>query len=545
MQSDGNFVLYGNSATSGRSNAIWSSSSSGNNNAIIAIESDGELVLRNSSLSQILWRSEFDGLNYMPLIQLIDQGYLVIYNNNSNIARAYPIDVIEKYLIDVHWAGSPWVLFSDYRPGAVYWAKWSDLNQDVNISTLPNDGTVSDFIRFYGIRKDKDDSNWGIIESNIIHPLGYKQTVTNGVKPDNKSDSNRNWNRTSDAKTFYDNQNRYASCPKIEYPTQIPGYDRISQVTKKDPTIGSDTSKFLISIRGTSMFDQAFILYKIKSRDINYANDIIQNNKSLIYNIIKNNGTITNFNNNLKVPLDYISNNILNIGVDKWSFSYQSWLLTKYLSNYTQQTGCISSFTNKSTFLNKIHKALPFSTNGKLIEKFANVQECNLNEITTDKNCKGTIYNSYIKYLNNMEKYCSNNILDPKCTDYIEKKFISIKDPSKEYKPYKDNKSNLLKQQESNCEIENNYINERCISINSKRPEILQKQIKTLDKKSEIYKNLESKYGDVFLFELCMANDNIINKDNITNCSNLMENNTYSQQLKNKKLEVCEKILIY
>ena len=191
--------------------------------------------------------------------------------------------------------------------------------------------------------------------------------------------------------------------------------------------------------------------------------------------------------------------------------------------------------------LNKIHKSLPFNTNGKLIEKFANTTQCNLNNITTDKNCSGIKYNSYINYLNNMEKYCSKNILDPKCTEYIEKKFVSIDDPSKVYQPYSNIKSNLLKQQESNCEIENNYINERCISINSKKPEILQKQINTLDKNSEIYKQLESKYGDDFLFELCMTNENIINKENTIKCSNLMENQNYSQKLKDKKLEVCEK----
>jgi len=531
---DGDFLLK-----LGTTN-IWRADETSSNwvqNSYIAIESDGELVLRNPS-GQILWRSYFNNLTYMPEVKLINKGYLIINNNNGNIARSYPIDVIEKYLMKVHWDGSPWVLFSDYRPGAVYWAKWSDLDKDLDISKLSNDGTKSDYIRFYGIRKDSDDSTWNVIESDITNPLGYKQTLINGVKPDQKNDSSNNWNRTTDAQMFYNNQNRYASCPKIIYPTQIPGYDRISQVNN-NPSSGSDTSKFLISTRGTGKFDQAFVLYKIKPQNNDYAKDIITNNKTLVYNIIMNSVSLNSYRSDLNNPLDYISKDILGLDVDKWSYVYRDWLLQQYLSGYTPSTtSCVAT---RSSFLNKIHQSLPYNTNGKLIENFANV-ECNLNNIKTDKNCSGTTYNAYLNYLNNMGDYCSKNVLDPKCTEYIDKKFISKTDKTKIYQPYSDIKMNLLSKQESNCEIENNYLNDRCITINSNKPEILKKQQQSLNKDSDTYKQLEQKYGDKFLFTLCMTEQNIINKDNIDKCNELIKkNNNYSPILKDHKIEICNK----
>ena len=97
-----------------------------------------------------------------------------------------------------------------------------------------------------------------------------------------------------------------------------------------------------------------------------------------------------------------------------------------------------------------------------------------------------------------------------------------------------------MTKQESVCSNQVNYLDPRCISINSKKPEIIQKQILELDKASPLYKQLATNYGNEIDYQTCLIGNNIIetHKDM---CQKLEKDSaTYGTKLKNKRLEVCK-----
>lgn len=125
VQSDGNFVLY---YTPTRK-AIWSTHSndsnyrlSPNSNPNLQLKTtDGNLVLWREGIHQyneegrwnpVLWSSDTGGkFTYIPKIQLIHSGFLVIFNNENKIYKAYPNHLIIDFLNNVQYDPSNnWVM---------------------------------------------------------------------------------------------------------------------------------------------------------------------------------------------------------------------------------------------------------------------------------------------------------------------------------------------------------------------------------------------------------------------------------------------------
>lgn len=137
VQSDGNFVLYyvtdflfdKKSDTSIPTRTIiWQTRNTDqyapapNPNPSLQLKTkDGNLVLWREGIHEnneqgrynpVQWSSDTGGkFTYIPTIQLISSGFLVIFNNNNNIYKTYPHDPIIKFLNDVQYDPSNiWVM---------------------------------------------------------------------------------------------------------------------------------------------------------------------------------------------------------------------------------------------------------------------------------------------------------------------------------------------------------------------------------------------------------------------------------------------------
>jgi len=205
-----------------------------------------------------------------------------------------------------------------------------------------------------------------------------------------------------------------------------------------------------------------------------------------------------------------------------------------------------SFFTNKkiipykkSNFLSKINNALPYNTQGKIVENFIN-PICNLTNILKDPACSGSEYDTYKQYLTTMDTYCNKNPLNPVCSSYITKEIVSIENPTDIIKINEENKIKILNIQENACTDKLNYLDPRCVTINSKKPKIIQKQIQELDKESLLYKQLAANYGEEINYQTCIIGTNMLDKDKDM-CKQLELNSVkYGSQLKSKRLEVCK-----
>ena len=220
--------------------------------------------------------------------------------------------------------------------------------------------------------------------------------------------------------------------------------------------------------------------------------------------------------------------------------------LQNFILAIRQSQASISPFTNKkiilskkSNFLSNINNALPYNTQGKIVENFIN-PICNLTNILNDPNCSGDEYDIYKEYVTSMDNYCNENPLLPICTSYITKEIISLENPENTFKINEENKIKILTKQESLCSNKTNYLDPRCISINSKKPEIIQKQSLELDRGSQLYKQLAVYYGNELDYQTCLIDNNIIEKYKDI-CQKLeTDSEIYSAKLKNKRLEVCK-----
>jgi hypothetical protein len=187
-----------------------------------------------------------------------------------------------------------------------------------------------------------------------------------------------------------------------------------------------------------------------------------------------------------------------------------------------------SDFTNKSLFLNKL--------NSSIKSNFINPEECDIKNIFIDENCSGIKFDQYKIYLSTMNDYCDINTLDPQCNIYLSKEFID--DNNNVIKADFNTKIRLLNNQEKLCTDINNVLNDRCIYLNTKKPEILEKVSKTIDLNNPLFLQFKTLYGDEGLFYNCMENNNIIN--NITDCIKLENNNVYRDRLISRKKNICK-----
>jgi len=124
VQSDGNFVLYYTPTRKAiwwtRSNDAYALAPNPNPNLQLKTK-DGNLVLWREGLHQdnekgrynpVQWSSDTGGkFTYIPKVQLIPSGFLVIFNNDNNIFKAYPDDKIINFLNNVQYVPSnDWVM---------------------------------------------------------------------------------------------------------------------------------------------------------------------------------------------------------------------------------------------------------------------------------------------------------------------------------------------------------------------------------------------------------------------------------------------------
>lgn len=505
MNTNGNLVL--------NSNPEWNSGTN-NNNAVLIFQNDGNLAIYPtiSSTANPLWNTGTYGINTSAY--LLNTGFLVILNHNTNAIRTYP-DILYTYLSTRFWNNSPLTLFSDKR-GGVWKAEWSDLDQDNGTDWIPND--THDYSRFRGINKDDDDSQWIVNERNLNHHLGYDIEL-NQNKPRNKDDVSDNYNNLDDRRNFNNDQKNNRRPPQlqggIEKPNFIPGYDRISRIIldkgEDKPNNNDDTFQFLLSVRSGARWKQAYVLYRIKNRH-DFANDILNNHKQLLQTIL-----------NSTEARNFMSNNILNLGNDRWGND---------LITHLRERHGVSSFINKilpvSSFINKL--------NNSIKSNFINPEECDIKNIFIDENCSGVKFDQYKNYLSKMNDYCNVNNLNPECNIYISKEFIDSNNNI--IKADSESKIKLLNAQESVCMDVNNILNKRCVYLNSKNPEAIQIISKKVDLTDPKFSNFKTLYGDEGLYQNCIEGNNMIN--NVTDCIKLESNDLYKKNIITKKKNLCK-----
>ncbi len=333
MQADGNLVIYKDKKTSGSNNAIWSSKSSIKNSETfhyryLILQPDGNLVIydfnNNSKWSSGTFNQVEKNSNFYA--EITNKGYLSILNKDNKILKAFPENILDEYIKNIHWSNSPWTLFADQK-NRVWKAFWSDLDKEM-LDKEYNDG--ADYSRFNGIRKNSNDQEWkkqGQIDLNHIE--GYHKVLNNDLPKYNEDNNDFNYNTSNDRTNFNKN-----------LPIIIPGYNRISKV---NGTSASDTSNFLISARSGTLWDQAFVLYKLKNKN-DYYNDLIINNKLLVRKMI--------------------DNDIMKIIIGGSNTGF-----TESYRNNIKLNNNVASFSNKSMFFNKINNDLENFINYRIQQK--------------------------------------------------------------------------------------------------------------------------------------------------------------------------------
>ena len=490
--------------------------------------------------------------------------YKAHYYNDNKEGITYLKENIKSYLKNTHWSNSPDWMFC--RKGGQFFKFNTGSLPNTSLFTISGDQykfnasdgsykTIS--AGFRGWYVDKNNGVWNVTRRNLKHVNGYdNQLDSNGPGADT-TDSNYSsggeWNDWEGDKGQIRKANELRD--GIEKPNYLPGYVRISG-NPRGKTMGKNdlnnislnyndfpAGGFLISSRPAGYSNLAFpIFVQIRNKDT-YANDIWDNHPELIENIIDDKmSSIFDTRGLFHTALvnDRFGSFVDDLGHDR------QWTDDPWKNKIIDTTGIRSAFTNKkiilskkSNFLSKINNALPYNTQGRIVENFIN-PICNLTNILKDPNCSGVEYDTYKQYVTSMDNYCNKNPLLPICTSYITKEIVSLEDPKNKFKINEENKIKILNKQESVCSNQVNYLDPRCISINSKKPEIIQKQILELDKASPLYKQLATNYGNEIDYQTCLIGNNIIetHKDM---CQKLEKDSaTYGTKLKNKRLEVCK-----
>lgn len=552
FQKDGNLVLYNGTVES--KNAKWSSRTYNKNGTKLRMQYDGNLVIYTNNDTS-LWSSDTNNMDKnITSAELTNFGFLVINNQNNDILKIFPdFKIVDEHIKTVHWNNSPWALFAD-KAGYIWKAGWSDLNKELDgqpsIDYFPvsnNNEQCSaspkyDYCPFRGLRKDVSNTEWKVNALNLRDINGYNVELDNKIQPDaDNNNGDRNYNTYNDLKNFendkYSNRKPPQLTSGIEKPNYIPGYNRISSTWGKSNN--DDTRWFLVSKRGGSSKDQSFVIfYKLKNKD-SYTQDILKNHPDLIKNIFLD-------SNLTKLIKKYI-------GLDKdWANPYKNKLLKDYN---------ISPFTNKNNFTNKLKVSL--------LENYEN-PKCNLENILTDSNCNSLEVNIYKDYINNMNKYCTDNwvnSLNTECVDYYNKSFIDSNNQS--IKIDVEGKLKLLEIQEKACNNDNYFLNDRCIELNYSKPDIIKYQAKLCSdgKNKELCDELTKKYTNQVKKNISvnMLNDDqeVLYKNNLekdilylkcnennnnvllNNCNRLINDPNLSEEEKNnlinRKNELCTK----
>lgn len=562
IQSDGNVV------SSNNGNPTLSSGTSGSGNYLV-LQSDGNLVLYNSK-NNALQSSGTSGMS-VSYCQLSTQGYIGLMDSNNNLLRVSdPVknidlsstrnaikenlttwfkdpnndqskDNIKNYFKDTHWENSPFLLIMDYRGHIWEVAHWAfggfgePATDTIKRTSAWTDTGKMDY--FKGWTYSSKNSFW------TGNGLSYRKSPNNidGYSidrdqsfPDRDANSN-NYYTENDRETFKRDSGFYSNYPKRQYyvseinpnktgipPNSLPGYVRWSE----------DNSWFVKMDRGDSYNDVAFILFKKHMNKDSYANDMYDNHEN-IRNRVRNEKISVPYSSLIdnRYHNDEINNPLKSLmkttGFDNiWSDSYKKLILNSGISSFSNN---VSNFSN-----NRVSRF------NKQIDYFEN-SICDFQNIFTDPNCSDIKYDIYKNYMNTMDTYCKKDSLNSLCTNYINQEIISTDTNKIVPHPNTTNKIKLLAIQESKCSNNENYINDRCISINRIKPEIILKQIKELDKESDIYKKLQISYGNEIEYQNCLIDDNIINDNYINKCNDLQKINKYVDKLQSTKKEVCRK----
>ena len=269
--------------------ARWASNTLGKGHTLV-MQHDGNLVIYNTSGTAV-WNSDTSG-NNNAYLELEDTGTLYIKNSNGVIIK-YLRDPIRGHLTSSFWNNSPDAVFSD-KKGRFFPFKWNDsavmTDNLLDPSKFPSDDCCGDYNQFRGWFRSMGDSPWDERELNLLNIYNYSQ-ITNGAKPVKDDNAEFNYNSSQDRKNFY--YDLQSNAPNggvrkppqfkiggIEKPNYLPGYTRISYVDGDGHS--GFSYKFLIMSRGSSKYNQAFVMYKkIQDRDA-FATDIINNHQDII-----------------------------------------------------------------------------------------------------------------------------------------------------------------------------------------------------------------------------------------------------------------------
>lgn len=471
---------------------------------------------------------------------------------------------IKSYLKDTHWNNSPDWMFC--RKGGQFFKLNPGSMPNTSVLTLSGDQykfnaddssykTIS--AGFRGWYVDRNHGLWNITRRNLKNVDGYDNQLDSNGPGSDTTDSN--YSDSSEWKNWEGDKGQIRKANElrngIEKPNYLPGYVRISGNPRGKTTGKNDLNNislnyndfpsggFLISSRCGTCTNLAFpIFVKIRNKDT-YANDIWDNHPELIESII--NDRISHIFDTGGLFHTELVNSRFRTFVDELGWSYK-WTDDPWKNSIIDTNSIRSAFTNKkiilskkSNFLSKLNNSIPYNTHGRIIENFIN-PICNLTNILKDPNCSGVEYDTYKQYVTSMDNYCNKNPLLPVCTSYITKEIVSLEDPTNVFKINEENKIKILTKQDSLCSDQANYLDPRCILINSKKPEIIQKQIREINRESPLYKQLATNYGNEIDYQTCLIGNNIIetHKDM---CQKLEKDSaTYGTNLKNKRLEVCK-----
>jgi hypothetical protein len=345
------------------------------------LEDNGNLVIYNNlNNRQVKWKSDTMG-HTVPYAELTSKGYLILNNHNLNVLKAFPENIIETYLKDKHWKDSPRLLMMSYK-NKIWKVKNSDFNNFYNsdnkdFSFGENNNYTSGGKPFNG---------WTIDYSggNDTHILNYKSIKLDNINNyDNEDEGDtpnyngKNWTGdnwvTENDKNNFDTNKKNRKFPTKSDGTKaddganaIPGYFRISRNSfgdiKGEPS--NITNRYFeangfITYDATGTADNpAWILFIQTDDKEAYANDIINNNKSLIKNIINNEDKLK------QIIKDYT-------GKDDFAYKYRDiFLKPQYgISSFTNKSECynISNFYNKQNYnISKIHDIEYFISSKKI-----------------------------------------------------------------------------------------------------------------------------------------------------------------------------------
>ncbi len=526
------------------------------NDCFIVLQTDGNVVLYTMPVTgQPVWSTATwsgGNLTYnVTYCQLVSTGYLVLFNNTNmtdpftggQMVRCFPY-LIKSYLnkfydnshdlLLMDWANRvfkynasyhkdslgnnfynpetrTFIKTNDYKDpeplNSKYFGGW-DLNYSLNLDKW-NSCKRIDLNRIEGYNQ----------ETNVI-----PETI-NGIY---------NYYAPSDANTFK-KYSGYMGLFISQYPTEIdgkglgtlannlPGYDRRSG----DMSDNYDIKSFItMSGSKTSNINAFILLYKKNRQD--FILDILNIYTVLLTKLKTDSGLQTMLSTTIG---PYVS---------KCSNSYKTVFFDYEIKNI--KGNITSTFENKKNNINNITNIYNYKMKSNFIEKlnhtlkenFVSGTGCDLKNILTDINCTSEAQISYKNYINMMNTYCNKeeNILKHECVLYQNKEYT---DPAttEVFKIDTENKKLLEEKMSDICENNINWSNDACITINYNNPTVIEKQINELQPDSDLYKDLQTKYGNEFLIFECKKNP-LDDK-----CDKLYSDSKYKDTIAKYKHDVC------